>query len=150
MKDLEQSLACGKFCTRVNLGLPWWSSGEESTCQCGGHGFHPCPGRSHVQRGNQAFKPQLLSPLCRSYWSPHTLGLHCWARWLRVKNLPANAGDAGLIPGSGRSTGGGNGTHSSVSCLEKSVDRGSWQTTVHGVGKELYMTEQLGTHFHTL
>ena len=33
---------------------------------------------------------------------------------LGVKNLSANVGDAGLIPGSGRSPGGGNGTHSSI------------------------------------
>ena len=36
----------------------------------------------------------------------------------RVKNLPANAGDAGLIPGSGRSSGGGNSNPLQYSCLE--------------------------------
>ena len=45
-----------------------------------------------------------------------------------IKNLPANAGDAGdpcLIPGSGGSPGGGNGNPLQYSCLENSVDRGS-------------------------
>ena len=52
-----------------------------------------------------------------------------------VKNLPANAGDAGSIPGSGRSPGGGNGNPLQYSCLENSMDRGAWQATVHGVTK---------------
>jgi len=34
-----------------------------------------------------------------------------------VKNMPANAGDAGLIPGSGRSSGEGNGNPLQYSCL---------------------------------
>ena len=52
-----------------------------------------------------------------------------------VKNPPANAGDAGSIPGSGRSPGGGNGNPLQCSCLENSMDRGAWQATVHGVTK---------------
>ena len=46
-----------------------------------------------------------------------------------VKNPPANAGDvrdAGSVPGSGRSLGGGNGNLLQYSCLENSVDRGAW------------------------
>ena len=50
-----------------------------------------------------------------------------------VKNLPANAGDAGLIPGLGRSSGGGHGKPLQYSCLENPVDRGAWWATVHGV-----------------
>ena len=56
-----------------------------------------------------------------------------------VKNLPANAGDAGSIPGSGRSSGGGHGNALQYSCLENPMDRGAWQA-VHGVAKELDMT----------
>ena len=52
-----------------------------------------------------------------------------------VKNPPANAGDIGLIPGSGRFPGGGKGNPLQVSCLEKPMDRGAWQATVHGVIK---------------
>ena len=57
---------------------------------------------------------------------------------LVVKNLPANAGDmrdAGLIPGSGRSPGGGQGNTLQYSCLENPMDRGAWQATVHRVAK---------------
>ena len=52
-----------------------------------------------------------------------------------VKNLPANAGDAGSIPGSGRSPGEGNGNPFQYSCLGKPMDKEAWQATVHGVTK---------------
>ena len=54
-----------------------------------------------------------------------------------VKNLPANAGDVGLIPGSGKSPGEGNGNPSQYSCLENATDRGAWWVIVYGVTKEL-------------
>ena len=47
-----------------------------------------------------------------------------------VKNLPANAGDIGSIPRSGKSPGEGNGNLLQYSCLENPTDRGSWQVTV--------------------
>ena len=43
-----------------------------------------------------------------------------------VKNSPANSGDAGLIPGSGRSPGGGNGNPLQYSCMGNPMDRGAW------------------------
>ena len=52
-----------------------------------------------------------------------------------VKNPPANAVGPGLIPGSGRSPGEGNGHSHQYSCLENLVDRGVWQATVHGVAR---------------
>ena len=52
-----------------------------------------------------------------------------------VKNLPANAGDAGLIPGVGRSPREGNGNLVQYSSLGNPVDRGAWQAIVHGVTK---------------
>ena len=55
-----------------------------------------------------------------------------------VKNLPANAGDtgdAGSIPGSGRSPGLGHGNPLQYSCLENLMDRGGWWATVHRVAK---------------
>ena len=52
-----------------------------------------------------------------------------------VKNSPANAGDAGLIPGSGRSLGGEHGNPLQYSCLENPMDRGARQATVHRVVK---------------
>ena len=52
-----------------------------------------------------------------------------------VKNLPANEGDTGLIPRSGRSLGEGNGNPLQYSCLGNPMDRGAWWATVHGVTK---------------
>ena len=60
-----------------------------------------------------------------------------------VKNPPANAGDAGSIPGSGRPPGGGNGNPLEYSCLGNPMDRGGWQATVHGVAKESDTTQRL-------
>ena len=57
---------------------------------------------------------------------------------LVVKNPPASAGDIrdiGLIPGSGKSPGGGNGSPLQYSCLENSMDRRAWWVTVQRVAK---------------
>ena len=57
---------------------------------------------------------------------------------LAVKNPPANAEDirdVGLIPGLGRSPGGGHGNPLQYSCLENPMDRGVWQDTIHRVTK---------------
>ena len=52
-----------------------------------------------------------------------------------VKNPPANAGDTGSIPGSGRSLGVGNGNLLQYSWLENPMDRGGSWSTVHGVAQ---------------
>ena len=52
-----------------------------------------------------------------------------------VKNPPASAGEVGSIPGSGRSSGEGNGNPLQYSCLENPKDRGAWWATVHGVAE---------------
>ena len=54
-----------------------------------------------------------------------------------VKNPPAKARDAGLIPGSGRRPGEGNGNALQYSCLENFMDRGGWWATVHGVAERV-------------
>ena len=59
---------------------------------------------------------------------------------LVVKNLPADAEHAGLIPGSGRFPGGRNGNPLQYSCLENPMDRGAWWIIVQGVTKESDMT----------
>ena len=52
-----------------------------------------------------------------------------------VKASACNAGDVGSIPGSGRSTGEGNGNPLQYSCQENPMDQGAWWATVHGVTK---------------
>ena len=70
------------------------------------------------------------------------------AQWF--KSLPTNVGDTGdtglcvwvfLIPGSGRFPGEGNGNPLQYSCLENSIDRGTWWATVHRSHKDLDTTE---------
>ena len=56
---------------------------------------------------------------------------------LEGKASACNAGDLGLIPGSGRSAGEGNGTPLQYSCLENPMDGGGWWATVHGVTQSL-------------
>ena len=66
-----------------------------------------------------------------------------------VKNLAANARDirdAGSIPGSGRSPGGGNGNPFQYSCLGNPTDRGAWQATALGAAKSQTRLKQLSTH----
>ena len=66
-----------------------------------------------------------------------------------VKNLPATAGDTGVvgsIPGSGRSPGGGNGNPLQYSYLENPMDREAWQATVQGVTKSWTLSQYLGQH----
>ena len=66
-----------------------------------------------------------------------------------VKNLPANEGDVrdtGLIPGSGRSPGVGNGNPLQYSHLEEPMDRGVWRALVHRVAKSLMQLSTLSTH----
>ena len=52
-----------------------------------------------------------------------------------AKESTCNAGDLGLIPGSERSPGEGNGNPLQYSCLGNPMDRGAWWATVHGVTK---------------
>ena len=49
------------------------------------------------------------------------------------KESACHAGDLGLIPGLGRSPGGGHATHSSTLAWRIPMDRGAWKATVHGV-----------------
>ena len=71
---------------------------------------------------------------------------------LVVKSPPANAADvrdAGPIPGSGRSRGGGHGKPLQYSCLENLMDRGAWWATVHGVAKSRTRLKRLGMNTHS-
>ena len=66
-----------------------------------------------------------------------------------VKNQPASAGvsgDMGLIPGSGRSPGEGNGNPLQYSCLGNHTDREAWWATAHRVAKSWIQLKRLSTH----
>ena len=90
---------------------------------------------------DEAEDPASICPLVFSLGLP---------RWPSDKETAYSAGDVGktgLIPGSGRSTGEGNGNPFQYSCLENPMDRGAWQATVHGVAKS---QTRLSTHTHML
>ena len=69
---------------------------------------------------------------------------------LVVQNPSANAGDVrdmGLIPGSGRSPGRGQGNILQYSCLENPMDRGAWWAMVHKVAKSQTQLKQLSVYY---
>ena len=74
-----------------------------------------------------AFEESILGPLIEFFFG--------FPGGSDSKESACNVGDLGSIPGLGRSSGEGNGNPLQYSCLEKSVDRGAWQATVHGVSK---------------
>ena len=81
------------------------------------------------------------------------VGVRGWGRGLRKggsvgEESACNAGDtgdAGSIPGLGRSPGGENGNPVQYSCLENAMDRGAWGATVHGVAKSQTQPRRLNT-----
>ena len=86
-------------------------------------------------QGEHDLEKQVGSRNTRERWKDNFMSIYCQLGFpggSEVKNLPANAGDVGLIPGSGRSPGEGNGNSFQYSCLENSMDRGAGQATVHG------------------
>ena len=66
------------------------------------------------------------------------------------KESTCNAEDLGLIPGSGRSPGGGHGNPLQYSCLENPRDRGAWWTTVHGVAQSQTWLSERQTQWQPL
>ena len=70
-------------------------------------------------------------------------------QWLTGKESSCSAGevgDAGLIPGSKRSPGAGNGNPLKFSCLKNSTDRGAWRATVHSVAKRNHWNDLARMH----
>ena len=95
-----------------------------------------------------------INPIWRTLLNTHVCPIWGFPGGSAVKNLPANAGDAGdlgLIPGSGRSPGGGHGNPLQYSCLENPMDRGAWWAAVHSGQRVRHDWSALaGTHLHCL
>ena len=67
-----------------------------------------------------------------------------------LMNLPANAGDAGSIPGSRRSPEEGNNNPLEYSCLGNPIDSGAWRATVHTIAKsQTRLSDYAHTNTHT-
>ena len=75
-------------------------------------------------------------------------GLLLWPNSKESACNEGDAGDAGSIPRSERSAGGGHGNPVQYSCLENPMDRGAWWATVHGVAKSQTWLKRLNTHIH--
>ena len=86
-------------------------------------------------------KEWLACPLCSRQYSK-TKCQEGFPGGSDVNVSACNAGDPGSITDSRRSPGEGNGNPFQYSCLENSMDRGAWWAIVHGVTKELDLTEQ--------
>ena len=114
-------------------GARWW---EEE---------HLCWGspRLRVPTGPCSWlEPQLLNLQEACFRKPSKTSCPFWKRPFLCKQFPdgsvgkestCNAGDPSLIPGSGRSPGGGHGNPLQYSCLENPMDRGAWRAPVRGV-----------------
>ena len=86
--------------------------------------------QTHIQMYVDPYEYIYLSisiPVFKTYVASHMA--------LAVKNLPANAGDVGLIPGLERSPEEGNGNPFQYSCLGNSMGSGAWQASVRGAAK---------------
>ena len=94
------------------------------------------PGEFHRQRSLKGHSPWGCKESDTTEKLFTILDIRDYQVVLVVQDLPVNAGDlrdAGWIPGSGRSPGGGHGNPFQYSCLENSRDRGAWQAMVHRV-----------------
>ena len=106
----------------------------------------PGSGRSPREgNGNPVQYSCLENPMGRGGWQATVHGvtksqtqlsdfhyLFSYCGKLKWKESAHSLGDLGLIPGSGRSPGGGHGNPLQYSCLEKPMDRGAWRATVCG------------------
>ena len=126
------------------------SDSKESACSAGDPGSIPGSGRSPGEgNGNPLQYSCLENSMERIAWRATVHGVE--KSWIKlgnfhfisqvvpvVKNPAASGGDtrdASLIPGLGRSSGGGIGNLLQNSCLGNPMDRGTWRATVHGVAK---------------
>ena len=119
------------LCTCVGLGnlLDHKNEGVEVGCFV----FHPV--RAHPPNGSwsQMVSRKLVAAgQANAYQSP---GLPWWLSGKEFTCKAGDAGDMGLIPGAGRSPGGGNSNPLQYSCLGNPMDRGAWQATIHAVAK---------------
>ena len=108
----------------------------------------------HFRDLNVNFFKNIISTIWMEVW---WIRYHLTPSWgfpggSDYKGSAYNMGDPGLIPGLGRSPGKEHGNPLEYSCLEKSMDRGAWQATVHGVTKSRTRLSDFTftVHFHAL
>ena len=99
----------------------------------------PAPGPAQASKPDMGLRTLIPTegPLQYNYYPVCELPTQGWGSVFPggpvVKNSPANSGDLGSIPGSGRSPGEGNGNPLQCSCLETPRGGGAWWAAVYGV-----------------
>ena len=117
----------------------------ETTTKPTYHSICPCPQTRNQSRLLASRYPRICPNACHS--------VCLFPGGASGKEPSANAGDirdAGAIPGSGRSPGGGLGSPLQYSCLENSMDRGAWWATVHGIAKSWTRLKRRSTLMHSV
>ena len=136
-------LQCSCLENPVDRGA-WWAavrSVTQSQTRLKCLSMHACIGEGN---GNPLQHSSLGNPRDQGAWWATVYGVAQSWTWLKRlsssssnssngKESACNAGDQGLIPGLGSSSGEGNGNPLQYSCLEKPLDREAWWATVHGV-----------------
>ena len=97
------------------------------------------PGEFHGLYSPRVAKSQTLLSNLHSFFPSGTTGKEPAA-------IAGNRRDTDLIPGSGRSPGGGHGNPLQGSCVENPMERRAWRATVHGVAKSRAQLKQISTH----
>ena len=124
----------------------WEAEGKQNICTCElcvnthTHTHTHIYTETYIHNIHSCTHIQLYTQICTYYIYTYTcicthvfIHIQGFPGDSEVKDPPANAGDMGLIPGLGRSPGGGNGNTLQYSCLENSIDRRAWQAAVHWV-----------------
>ena len=152
LENARRQASCSRAFRRariaVRLNHEDWASLVAQACNAGDPGSIPGLGRRDLPwRRKWQSTPALLpgkshgrrSLIGYSPWghkeSDMTERLHFHFNHEEASLVACNAEGLGLIPGSGRSPGEGNGNPLQYSCLENPMYRGAWQATVHGVAK---------------
>ena len=124
---------------RVQTCCLWWQSSERGMPGL----LRPDLLPSHFCQHQPSIKAHRERiPFFNLFFYIKSLWASDMAQWFKKKkkNLPANAGDTGSIPGLGRCPGKGNGNPLKYPCLGNPMDRGAWWSTVRGDSKKSDMT----------
>ena len=112
--------------------------------QAGLESHHICPGLGHqIWIWSRAKRGEFVGWASRQAW----YGLPLFPGGSDDKESACTVKDSGLIPGTGRSPGEGNGNPLQYSCLENPMDRGAWWAAVHGVAKSWTRLSDWRFHF---
>ena len=151
---------CISACSRIFKGPPQAKGGMRSNQVGNDHSVHSPSLCSHILDFNvlcsaKKKKKSIYMGVCMRVCAVYSIAKSCLTLCNpMVKNLPANAGDKGLIPGSERSPREGNGNPPQCSCLGNPIDRETWQLQSMGsqksqTGRRVGLNNNIHTHTHT-